>query len=728
MTIKQIFNDTNSISVRTYNICCENGFNTVADIYRFKQQHNDFLKLKKCGEKSNIELNDLILKYKSDIDGIKNDQRKSILKENDNLTVDDLYLDQQINIISLNFCKINNFYTLIDLIEFYKNENNFLIFPNCNNNTNDELVKVCDRYMTFLELPNIELKFNYFNIIQSLNRMQREVLNNYIIIAFNKFSPRSQNAFKTFLNNDLGIINISSKLFRTSDFDFARIQNVGAKSMIELDHFLDFLKKFIVSLSEIRTEDEINKLVYKYILKNIFINIEIPEDILSTSSLLKILEYLILNDAIYKTGHENYILKYGINIFNNKDILTTDEISEKLGITRERVRQIREKISNELMNDFSFIKAISKNVDFFYRIDIEANVVNLNDNIINNINSDNNTNFSKTFITLLVYINFQENFKAYGVIADSLYNRGFNPRNRHSWSCFYLIKSSIYLCFKFDDFFYDINFRINKKIKETYSKNIKSYISNFIFVNDYKLIPEIYKVVEIILTNEFSLIIDLYDNVIFEKNTQKLKGDYILEALEILGQPSRINEIYNLIEKKHPNVFTNIDAIRGQIPKNGDIIFFGNKSTYGLKKWQSNKNQILSGTIKDIVLKYLSTKEDPIHICEILDQLTYYRFDTNAKNVISNLKLDPYKQFVFFTQSFIGLKTKKYNSYLTSLPKFMGRLIVTYVNEKPSIELDIAVSELSKIYKISGNNIIFIIRLLVDNNYISNIDNKLNKI
>ena len=432
----------------------------------------------------------------------------------------------------------------------------------------------------------------------------------------------------------------------------------------------------------------------------------------------------------YINSNKKYVLseEKTIDFFNNKDILTTDEISEKLGITRERVRQIREKISNELINDFSFIKAISKNVDFFYRIDIEANVVNLNDNIISNINSDNNTNFSKTFITLLVYINFQENFKAYGVIADSLYNRGFNPRNRHSWSCFYLIKSSIYLCFKFDDFFYDINFRINKKIKETYSKNIKSYISNFIFVNDYKLIPEIYKVVEIILTNEFSLIIDLYDNVIFEKNTQKLKGDYILEALEILGQPSRINEIYNLIEKKHPNVFTNIDAIRGQIPKNGDIIFFGNKSTYGLKKWQSNKNKILSGTIKDIVLKYLSTKEDPIHICEILDQLTYYRFDTNAKNVISNLKLDPYKQFVFFTQSFIGLKTKKYNSYLTSLPKFMGRLIVTYVNEKTSIELDIAVSELSKIYKISGNNIIFIIRLLVDNNYISNIDNKLNKI
>jgi hypothetical protein len=125
-----------------------------------------------------------------------------------------------------------------------------------------------------------------------------------------------------------------------------------------------------------------------------------------------------------------------------------------------------------------------------------------------------------------------------------------------------------------------------------YVKRTKPEITNFIFVNDYKLIHEIYKVVEIILTNEFSLIIDLYDNVIFEKNTQKLKGDYILEALEIIGQPSRINEIYNLIEKKHPNVFTNIDAIRGQIPKNGDIIFFGNKSTYGLKKWQSNKNQI----------------------------------------------------------------------------------------------------------------------------------------
>jgi hypothetical protein len=728
MTIKQIFDDTNLISVRTYNICCDNGFDTVADIYRYKVQENDFFRLKKCGAKTNFELNELLIKYKSDIYDIGNDAKKLILEEHNNLTVDDLYSGHQINIISLNFCKANKFYTLIDLIEFYKNNNNFLAFPNCSNNSNDDLVKVCDRYIAIFESTNLELNFNYFNTIQSFNRIQREVLNNFISIAFNQFSPRSQNALSGFLNNDITILNISNKLLRASNFDFNRIQNVGAKSLIELDFFLNSLKKFINSLSEIRNEDEISKLVYKYIFKNVFINIEIPDEVLSTSSLLKILEYLILNGAIYNTDYENYILQYGINIFNNNDILTTDEVSEELGISRERVRQIREKITNELINKFGFIKAISKNVEFFYRIDLEANVVNLNDNIISNINNENKTNFSKIFITLLVYINYQENFNAYGVIGDSLYYRGVTPKNRHIWNSIYLIKSTIYLSFKFDEFFDDIYLRSNKKIKETYTKNIKSYISNFTIIKDYKLIPEIIDVVESILTNEFQLIIDLNDNLIFEKNTLKLKGDYILEALEFLGKPSRINEIFDFIDRKYPNIFNNVDAIRGQIPKIDEIIFFGKKSTYGLRKWESNENLITGGTIKDIVLRYLNTKDNPIHISEILDQLTNYRFNTNAKNVITNLKLDPNKQFVFFHQSFIGLKSKKYGSILTRLPMFMGRRIVNYIKQNPGIEVEIATEYLAKFYYISEKNMMYIIRQLVENKNLSIINNKINKV
>jgi hypothetical protein len=313
-------------------------------------------------------------------------------------------------------------------------------------------------------------------------------------------------------------------------------------------------------------------------------------------------------------------------------------------------------------------------------------------------------------------------------MEDSLYYRGYTPKNRHTWSCFYLINTSILSYFKFDEFFHNIYYRKNLRIKETYSKNIKSYISNFLVNVDYKLISELYSAIEYILLNEFGLLIDLNDNVVFEKNTIKLKHEYIIEALEILNKPSRINEIFDLLNKKYPDIISSIDSIRVSAIKQPEIIYFGKKSTYGLKKWESFENQIVSGTIKDNVLNYINTKNEPIHICEILDQLTNYRFETNAKNVITNLKLDPYKQFVFFNQSFIGLKSKIYKSTLTNLPMQLGKKIVLYINANKDVDFDIVVAYFSIKLSISESNIIYIIRQLIENRYIININNKLNKL
>jgi hypothetical protein len=106
-------------------------------------------------------------------------------------------------------------------------------------------------------------------------------------------------------------------------------------------------------------------------------------------------------------------------------------------------------------------------------------------------------------------------------------------------------------------------------------------------------------------------------------------------------------------------------------------------------------------------------------------QQSQYREKTNAKNIITNLKLDPQKQFIIFNQSFIGLSGKTYSSNLTFLPKFLGKNVTNYVNKQKCTDR-IAIEEYFSIHlKISQRNMKYIIDYLIEQQFVF-IDNKNN--
>ena len=312
-----------------------------------------------------------------------------------------------------------------------------------------------------------------------------------------------------------------------------------------------------------------------------------------------------------------------------------------------------------------------------------------------------------------------------GEIEDVLQTKYFNSRVRHNLYNFYLVNKKISCSFKFIYFANDLDKRSSDRIEESYSFNFNSYLLSFSTSSNLNGINNISEVAEKILNNEFGIYIDTDDNIRFTRNSQKQAYEYAYEALKLLGKPSTVNEITAKVEELHPDYETNDAKVRASMKRDNGFVPIGRRSIFGLKEWENELENFKGGTIKDIIFEYLQDKTDPIHILELLNEVHKYRDKTNAKNIITNLKLDPQKQFIIFNQSFIGLCGKTYNSNLSSLPKFLGKAVTNYVNQQKFTNR-ITVEEYFTIHlKISKRNMKYIIDYLIEQQFVF-IDNQNN--
>lgn len=360
-----------------------------------------------------------------------------------------------------------------------------------------------------------------------------------------------------------------------------------------------------------------------------------------------------------------------------------------------------------------------------YSLDQNQQIIYVDVDLNKLINQINNTNFSAEFNSILIYSNLQNKFELLGNLEDVLQPKTFNSRGRHNWTNFYLISQDLTNLLDFYNLADDLDKRLNDRIEETYGFDFKSYLTSFMKLENSSLITFVLPVAEKFINKEFDLYIDLYDNIIFKRNTVKHVYEFAIEALEKLGVPSNIEEIYKLIKKDFPKITKSIEALRTSLQRTPDVIYFGRSSTYGLKKWEKEKEGIKGGTIKYIILDYLENKNYPVHILELLNEVHRYREPTNAKNIITNLKLDPQNQFIIFNQSFVGLSTKSYNTKLSNLPKFLGKTITHYIKQNGRMNRLNAEKYFADQLDVSLENMKYIMEYLIQSNFIK-IDNENN--
>ncbi len=636
----------------------------------------------------------------------------------------DLFEHENISVRSRNVCEDNGIIDLTTLIDYFNENGSFLNLRNCGAKSNLELISFCQKLLPNKTDIKVQIKLEINPIIEAiskLNRAQREIINIFIEVNFKNLSIRSQNALSKLLNHNLKIKSFAESIYINQNFNFKSTRNIGAKSVVELNSFKNSLTSLIFEVCKIENDSELAILKNKYFLERTFSIQNIPDEIILSDSLFVLVKFLIDQNLLFEKN-TNDIFKSSLQIFSDKPVLSLDQVAQECNLTRERVRQKRKYCLEVLFDKLDFIESFEEDLYQRYNIDISNDYVDISTETAGLINEINKTNFSKEFIKFLIYRSNTNSIALIGNIEDVLQKNYFKNRNRHNWKDFYLINKKCSSEFDFLSFADDIQSRLNEKIDETYYFNFKGYLSNFLYSVSITSMNEIYSIAEKILNAEFELYLDLDENLIFQRNLFKQVPEYAIEALEKLGKPSKITEIYNTIAFEYPDVTKSEDALRGSLQRAPEIIYFGRSSTYGLKKWEYEKDDIKGGTIKNIIFEYLSEKSEPVHIAELLHVVLKYRDNTTSKNIITNLKLDPQKKFTIFNQNFVGIRGRSYDSNLTNLPKFLGKKLSGYIREKGKIERHEFEKWFAKELNISEINISYIVEHLIENEFIK-VDN-----
>lgn len=585
------------------------------------------------------------------------------------MTLNQILEKKYLSVRAYNVCGNNNLYNLNLIVDYYSKNSSFKNLRNCGDGTNKELIEFSKNHLleTSETTDKKESQTSFAELTSKLTRKQREVINSFIFINTSSLSIRSQNAVKSHLQNNLKIKNFSRKIL-DANLDLNNMKNVGKKSVPEIEMYIAIVKDFFNEISKIDDDRQLTILRNQFLIQKTFGIKQIPNEILVSESIYKLTNFFLEKNAFFDSK-ETLILKKSLDVYENTEEITLEKIAELIDLSRERVRQLRRNCLEQFSTNFNFLKNFNDDLYSNYGIEENSSFIFVDDELKKRINKVNETVFSKSFLTYILYIYRSDDYSLIGNIEDVLQTNYFNHRNRHNWNSFYLVEKQISKSFSFESLLDDISSRYEERITETYTFNFKSYLSKFLTYDQIERLDEIMPIAEKIIFNELNIIIDLDDNISFQRNTSKLAYEYAYEALEQLGKPSKVKDIVFAVKQLHPNYETDEPKIRVSMKRKHGFVPVGRKSIFGLKKWENELENFKGGTIRTISKEFLLEFNEPQHQKEIAKYVKQFRPKTNAKSIYNNLYVDESRTFVFFENYFIGLTSKEYPDKFNILSK-----------------------------------------------------------
>ena len=522
------------------------------------------------------------------------------------------------------------------------------------------------------------------------------------------------------------------------------IRNLGVKSV---PFFQKFSNKIINGDLLIENDKAINDNLNKFIL-SLFLNKNIKELELNNIpnnrvSIFKIFDIILRKNKYYK------IWSNCCNIYQNKNLYSSEEYSKILKLTRERVRQVSKEIFDKKkmqkslkIHDFmkfdNLIFQITEMDKILNSIDLNKPLISIDIEFCNEINRLSNTNFTPNFILLLIYYcctelnqkilntNYKSDYEDYELkINDRFYSIGNYHYMQLSLKNYYIVNNQLDISdihiLKFLKLIFIENIKIRKEEGGIdIQKFIEKSITKTASINNN--IIEYFVEIFIIIKKKESIFKDVFikqnkfnkkNIVLFKKRGVRPYSDYIYKVLEKIDEPSRVDLIYhNLCEmfpdkilEKHKNInYEKIKAFIGGNLRSDDkrFIFFGRTSTYGLKKWEE-EGRYKGGTIRSISLEYICKFENPVHIIDIFKYVKKYR-DTNPKSIHTNIRLniDTGDEIYFKTYNgnFISSSKKISNRYLKinrttlrTISQFVVKLLKNNIRDKNQLIKEILKSD-----------------------------------
>lgn len=595
---------------------------------------------------------------------------------NENITLEELIEKHPLSVRAVGICMRNDLTTLNRLSCHYEKYQTFKNLQGCGERVEYELIELLNKFLFKKEDKTSSLTADIKEIPPSykdLTPFKKSTLSHHIEYLLSTLTARALNCLIQQCGNSPTKFLLEKVI--ESDYDFQNIRNAGEKTVQELNNFRDKVKSFIITLNQL-PDSELSKEYTRLILKNSFPGLSITfekdiQGVFDESGRIKLFTLInkLLSEGVAFNASEQKIFEATF-CFPKNGNKTLEQIAVELSLTRERVRQLKNNLEEEIGNYFTFILNLNINDICNYEISNSNSLIIIDEEKAKVINRKENVHFTKIFYSVILGILLKNTHSVLG--GDEVIHGKRKAKGLRRFRNCYLIEHDLFKSLNFENFLEDVYLKLNEKITDSYSIYFEGYLFDFFKSGSPKHISKIMPICEQLLLHEFDLVIDSDGFLHFERNTKKLTYEYAFEILEQSNSLMTVEEIADAINKKYPELEVNGASIRSSLQREKELfIYIGRSSTYGLRRWEKEQENLKGGTIRDIVEEYLELADVPKHIGEIMEYVLRFR-DTNEKNVLSNIKLEENERFTFYDGGFIGIKGKNYAPESINFKKAIG--------------------------------------------------------
>lgn len=480
--------------------------------------------------------------------------------------------------------------------------------------------------------------------------------------ADNKPELQKLSAFTNLMQDDYSGENLFSKIISTEEHWEKMLETKGFGKGVKYSKAQDYRRElitawdFITEIFDTKNEVEISKLMGKFLWDmkdNEFIN-----------SYLGVIEEAIRQNKLWK----NPIIKdifISIFISGFNEFKSIDDIALKHNVDRERVRQLREESLNQFDQDFWFLRDILINEKVKFLFNFKQNKINDINELTDIVNKSEKVHFTMNFYTKVLSIIYD--FELIGNINDlMIQNKGSSKRN---------IWNNLYLQTKLENERCNLNNLIDHLSIEIYNNN--SYFENdkvieiSQFVTTLLTEDEINRYNSVIKNELIGVDIVLKQNkVIIKRNSFVTQPEIVEEALRELGGLAYANDILEKVKIISPERNWTMPILRASF-RGENFYSVGKSALFGLKNIKDVRHDIGNGTINQIVQKYLSRKDSPIHIYELFEHVNnLFPRPKTINSIHTIIEQNSKGYFKKFDGGFYGLSSKDYENI--KFPKIVG--------------------------------------------------------
>jgi hypothetical protein len=425
---------------------------------------------------------------------------------------------------SINICLNNDLLDLKTIIDFYRRNHVFKKLRNCGEQSNKELIELCLKYeMKTLDPENVIIITDLYNT-ENFTVQQNQLLENQIFSLKNKLSLRILNALHADLGNEINYKSIKP-ILNLPEEAFKNMRNIGTKSSKEILDFAQAVKEQIVLISHFETAEITSFEVFKSLITITFsLNPSIFEEICKDYDfsngipIFRTLKVFIDNDILFDKVEKLIFYSY-FNYHNEITSITLEEIASKCNVTRERIRQKKQKLFEKKLRRFSFLNYLEFEALNLYGIDTNCAIIEITDEIVDRINKNETTAFNALFINKILSFVLGDKYSLIGNENSLVSKRRVG--SQYKWKSTYLIHRDLTNKFDFESLVEDVGTRLSKKTTTELSFPFETYLQVFAHKDCPVIIENFTRTAEFILHKEFGSIIFSGETIVFKRNIKK---------------------------------------------------------------------------------------------------------------------------------------------------------------------------------------------------------------